>query len=148
MIFHFITKQLKWSYGRYAHSGIRVRPKTRKNDKFEKGLFLSKGKAQAERLILLTRHKIDEIDNSQMQCKCYTRYKSNPIYQISQINCKTPNPTILGNFDFWFLSYVYQNWLFGLDSDRFCAPEHIIEMSNSSIFEILDFSWKMGINKV
>ena len=25
------------------------------------------------------------IDNSQMGCKCYTRYKSNPIYQIGQI---------------------------------------------------------------
>ena len=26
--------------------------------------------------------KNDEIDNSEMRCKCYTRYKSNPIYQI------------------------------------------------------------------
>ena len=40
-VFHIFTKSLIWSYGRYAHSGIRVRPKTRKNDKFEKRpLFL------------------------------------------------------------------------------------------------------------
>ena len=26
--------------------------------------------------------QIDKICNSEMHCKCYTRYKSNPIYQI------------------------------------------------------------------
>ena len=32
-----------------AHSGIRVRPKTRENDKLKQGLFLSKTIAQARR---------------------------------------------------------------------------------------------------
>ena len=36
MICHLCTKSRRWSYGRYAHSGIRVRPKTRENDKFRK----------------------------------------------------------------------------------------------------------------
>ena len=37
---HF-TKSRIWSYGRYAHSGIRVRPKTRKKDMFaKKGISL------------------------------------------------------------------------------------------------------------
>ena len=48
--FVFFTKKWKWSYGRYTHSGIRFRPKTRKNDKFEKGLFHSKMTAQTRRL--------------------------------------------------------------------------------------------------
>ena len=41
MIFHSFTKKWKWSYGRDAHSGIRVKQKIRGNDKFEKrALFL------------------------------------------------------------------------------------------------------------
>ena len=41
MIFHYFTKTWKWSYGQYAHSGIRVRQKTRKNDKIEEtAIFL------------------------------------------------------------------------------------------------------------
>ena len=34
---------------------------------------------------------------------------------------------------FLYSSLIYQIWYNGLDSDRFCAPEHIIQMSNSSI---------------
>ena len=34
--------ETKWFYGRYAHSGIRVRPKTKTNDKFEKNASLKK----------------------------------------------------------------------------------------------------------
>ena len=34
--FHDFTKKTTRSYGRYAHSGIRVRPKTKENDKFGK----------------------------------------------------------------------------------------------------------------
>ena len=34
--FHFFTKSQILSYGRYAHSGIRVRPKTRKKNMFAK----------------------------------------------------------------------------------------------------------------
>ena len=35
------------------------------------------------------------------------------------------------NFDFIVFTFVlmYQNWLFGLDSDCFCAPAHISDMS-------------------
>ena len=35
----------------------------------------------------------------------------------------------------WFrdFSFIYQIWYNGLDLNRFCAPEHIIEMSNSLI---------------
>jgi len=41
MFFHNFTKSRIWSYGRYAHSGIRVRPKTRKKDMFaKKGISL------------------------------------------------------------------------------------------------------------
>ena len=36
MNFIFFTKKWKWSYGRYAHSGIRVWPKSRNKIKFEK----------------------------------------------------------------------------------------------------------------
>ena len=36
-------------------------------------------------------------------------------------------------FDFCFLSYFYQHWVNGLDLNRFCAPEHICELWNSSI---------------
>ena len=53
-----------------------------KNDKFKKGFFLKNNspglKADFSQLV----KKTGEIDNSQMQCKCYTRYKSNPIYKI------------------------------------------------------------------
>ena len=42
MIFMFLRKKWKWSYGQYAHSGIRVRPKLRKNDKFEKRALFPK----------------------------------------------------------------------------------------------------------
>ena len=41
---------------------------------------------------------------------------------------------------FGFLQYFYQNRVNGLDLDRFCAPEHIIQMSNSSI------CWPFGGN--
>ena len=44
--------------------------------------------------------QINEIDNSQMGCECYTCYKSNPIYQISYINNKNRIPAIIGNSDF------------------------------------------------
>ena len=40
--FSFFTKSRIWSCGRYAHSGIRVRPKTKKNCKFGQWLYLSK----------------------------------------------------------------------------------------------------------
>ena len=44
-----------------------------------------------------------------------------------------------GNFkaypDFFIdFSFIYQLWVNGLDLNRFCAAEHIIQMSNSSIF--------------
>ena len=97
---------VQYSYGRYTHSCIRVwqKKKTRQNDKFKKGPSFSKITAQTERLIFPQQSKIIESDNSQMRCKCYTRYKSNPIYQISQINCKLRNQTIIGNFDFAYFS--------------------------------------------
>ena len=37
--FASVYKNIKWSHGQYAHSGIRVRPKRRKNDKFEKWII-------------------------------------------------------------------------------------------------------------
>ena len=43
------------------------------------------------------------------------------------------------NFDFCFLPYFYQNWVNGLDLDRFCAPEHICELWFLSIFWDFDF---------
>ena len=36
MIFHHFTKQWKWFYGQYTHSGIRVWRETLKNDEFGK----------------------------------------------------------------------------------------------------------------
>ena len=40
-VFHIFNKSRIWSYGRYAHSGIRVRPKTRKKCMFaKKGISL------------------------------------------------------------------------------------------------------------
>ena len=41
MIFHFFTQSRIWSYGRYAHSGIRVRPKTRNKYMFPENVYLS-----------------------------------------------------------------------------------------------------------
>ena len=78
MYFHLFTKKWKWSDGQYAHSGIRVRSKLRKSDKFEKRtLFLKNNtpdlKADSPQHI----KKHNKIDNSQMRCKCHTRYKSN-----------------------------------------------------------------------
>ena len=41
MFFHIFTKSRIWSYGRYAHYGIRVRPTTRKKNMFtKKGISL------------------------------------------------------------------------------------------------------------
>ena len=40
MIFHFLNKSRIWSDGRYAHSGIRVRPKTRNKNVREKNACL------------------------------------------------------------------------------------------------------------
>ena len=48
MSFHIFTKQLKGSQGRYAHSGIRVRPKTGGKNKFGK-TYLSELAAQTRR---------------------------------------------------------------------------------------------------
>ena len=42
-VFHLFTKSRIWSHGRYAHSGIRVRPKTRTKYMFtKKGISLKK----------------------------------------------------------------------------------------------------------
>ena len=36
---------------------------------------------------------------------------------------------------FVFFYFIFaQSWYNGLDSDRFCGPEHIIQKSNSSFF--------------
>ena len=45
-----------------------------------------------------------------------------------------------------FLLYFYQMLLFGLDSDRFCAPECIIEKCNSSIVWLFIFRRKTMLN--
>ena len=39
---HQIIKKRVWSYGRYAYSGIRVRPKTRTKKKAQRKVYLSK----------------------------------------------------------------------------------------------------------
>ena len=41
------------------------------------------------------------------QGTCYTRYKSNPIYQIDWINGKNWNPTIIGNSGFVYFSQEF-----------------------------------------
>ena len=41
LVFHMFTKSRRLSYGRYAHSGIRVRPKTRKTKPFREKASLS-----------------------------------------------------------------------------------------------------------
>ena len=61
-----------------------------------KNTFFSKITAQASRLIFPTRQKNYEFDNSQMHCNCYTRYKSPPIFQISEIIVKTEIRLLLG----------------------------------------------------
>ena len=48
------------------------------------------------------------------------KYQKNTKYQFGPISI------------FGFLPHLYPDWLFGLNSDRFCAPEDIIEMSNAS----------------
>ena len=54
------------------------------------------------------------------------------------------------NFDFWISLYFYQHVVNGLDSDRFCAPEHICELWLLLIFWDFDFSWKsvLDINDI
>ena len=66
----------------------------------KKASFSQNIAALAQRLIFPNASKINEIDNSQMHCKCYTRYKSNPMYQLRKIENTNRNPTIIGNFDF------------------------------------------------
>ena len=39
-----------------------------------------------------------------MRCKCYTRYESNPIYQVRQRKGTNRNPPIVGKFDFVYFS--------------------------------------------
>ena len=46
----------------------------------------------------------------------------------------TRNPDLIPIFMFRCFPYFYQNWANGLDFNRFCAPELIIEKSNSSFF--------------
>ena len=49
-----------------------------------------------------------------------------------------------------FLQYFYQNWVNGLDLDRYCAPEHICELRFLSIVLDFDFCWKsvLDINDI
>ena len=83
MTFHLFTEQWKWSYGQYTHYGIRVQPKTTNNDKFEKrSLSLKNSSLDLKAVFSQQVNKVDEIDNSQMRCKFYTRYKSNADEQI------------------------------------------------------------------
>ena len=47
---------------------------------------------------------------------------------------KNMRNTNFGPISFFVCFHIfYQNWYNGLDLNRFCAPEHIIEMSNSLI---------------
>ena len=57
--------------------------------------------------IFAKRSKNHKIDNSQMGCKCYTRYKSNPLYKNSKINCRNRNPTIIGNSGFAYFPCIF-----------------------------------------
>ena len=45
----------------------------------------------------------------------------------------TRNPDLGPISIFGFLQYFHQNLVNGLDLNRFCVPEHIIQMSNSKI---------------
>ena len=46
LLFHQKVKMVLWSYGQYAHSGIRVQPKTKKNDKLGKRAISLKNDSQ------------------------------------------------------------------------------------------------------
>ena len=53
-----------------------------KKDEFEKTLYSEKIIVRMKKRFFTKGSTNDEIENSQMGCECYTRYKSNPIYQI------------------------------------------------------------------
>ena len=46
----------------------------------------------------------------------------------------TRNPDLGQISSFGCFQYVYQIWFSGLNLNRFCVPNRIIEMSNSSMF--------------
>ena len=73
------VKMILWSIHTFWHKGL---AENKENAKSEKGIYLSKVAAQTRRLISQEMSNNVGIDNSQMRCKCYTRYKSKPIYQI------------------------------------------------------------------
>ena len=81
--FHKFTKSRIWSYCRYAHSGIRVRPKTRQQNMFTtKFIYLKNSSLKPKAWFVKKIKKIDEFYIWQMGLECHTRSKSNPIYQI------------------------------------------------------------------
>ena len=47
--------------------------------------------------------------------------------KYAEIKKTTRNPHLGQISTFGFVHDFYKNWVDGLDSDRFCAPEHIIE---------------------
>jgi len=69
---------------------------------------------------------------------CEGAYIGLPCFEVGTNSNKyqkhTRNPDLGPISILGFLQYVYQNLVNGLDLDRFCAPEHIIQKSNSSIF--------------
>ena len=111
MCFHFSTKTWKWSYGRYTHSGTRVLRKVRENVKFEKRPLYRKNDSSDYKNTFPTKgQRINEFHFWHMCFKWYTRYKSNPIYQIGQINGNKRNPVIIGNSGFAYFRILFVNW--------------------------------------
>ena len=100
--FHLFTKKWKWSHGQYTHSGIRVRPETRKNGKSEKGLYISLKNSSAD----------SKADFSEKSKLCVWRWilsrydiilvKNNNawylIYKMTSLLNRVLNRALLGNY--------------------------------------------------
>ena len=58
-----------------------------------------------------------------------TYFTRKTTYSNRKFDIKKTQNTDLGQISILgFLPHFYQNWVNGLDSDRFCAPEHICEL--------------------
>ena len=97
-------KMILWSICTFWYKGLAENKE--KLQVREKGPSSQKWQQRLKGCISPEGYKNKKIDNSQMHCKCYTRYKSNPIYTICSINGKIKNPPVTGNSDF---SYFRRN---------------------------------------
>ena len=74
-------------------------------------------------------HELDKVAAAATRMIAFWFTKYSKRYLKNAKNTQNPD---LGPISFWvFQQYVYQNCVNGLDLNRFCVPEHIVQMPNS-----------------